>query len=177
MINLQDIRPHEVIKVLVEFDEVEEELYAKVIKNDGGSLLVTYLTPTSKLYKGACVYSFEPKVERVTIESITEHHDDTVDILDVNMTQVGKNMFVLNDEIINDHDSEIEDESDDEYESDFVVSDDCATPRTLGIANYQEVDKNWNEWQPSTSGGRHFKNVIDSIECRVRTMIDEENFV
>tara|TARA_R110002072_G_scaffold142663_1_gene288049 strand:+ start:332 stop:871 length:540 start_codon:yes stop_codon:yes gene_type:complete len=179
MLQLHEVRPHEVIKVLVEFDEVEEELYAKVLKNDGSSLVITYLTPTSKIYKGACVYSFDSTVERVTGDSITEHHAGTVDIVDIDMTQVGKNMFVLNDEIRIECDSEIEDETDeDEYESDFVVSDDdCATPRTLGIADCCEVDKTWNEWQPSTSGGKHFKNIIDSIECRIRHRMDEQNFV
>lgn len=182
MITPQEISPHEVIKVLVDFDGVEEELYAKVLRNDDINLVVTYLSPTSKVYKGACVYSFEATVERVNFDSITEHYAGVIDITDIDMTNIGKNMFVLDREIIEDHESDIEDASDeeDQYEKDdFVVSDgeEGTSPRALGIADHQEVDQKWNEWQPSTSGGRHFKNVIDAIECRVRYQADEKNFV
>lgn len=181
MITPQEISPHEVIKVLVDFDGVEEELYAKVLRNDDINLVVTYLSPTSKVYKGACVYSFEATVERVNFDSITEHYTGVIDITDIDMTNIGKNMFVLDREIIEDHDSDIEDASDeeDQYESDFVVSDgeEGTTPEALGITDHVEVDQKWNEWQPSTSGGRHFKNVIDAIECRVRHQADEKNFV
>jgi hypothetical protein len=183
MITPQEISQLEVIKVLVDFDGLEEELYAKVLRNDDISLIVTYLSPTSKVYKGACVYSFEATVERVNFDSITEHYAGIIDITDIDMTNVGKNMFVINREIIEDHDSDIEDESDDEdqYEEDgFVVSDTeggCMTPRTLGITDHYEVDSKWDEWRPPTSGGRHFKSVIDAIECCVRHQADEENFV
>lgn len=181
MITPQEISPHEVIKVLVDFDGVEEELYAKVLRNDDINLVVTYLSPTSKIYKGACVYSFESSVERVNFDSITEHYAGVIDITDIDMTQAGKNMFVFSREIISDHDSEIEDESDeeDQYESDFVVSDGEESPsgRATVPPDHQEIDKNWNEWQPSTSGGRHFKSVIDALECRVRHQADEKNFV
>ena len=181
MMTPQEFFPHEIIKVLVDFDGVEEELYAKVLRNDDINLVVTYLSPTSKVYKGACVYSFESTVERVNFDSITEHYQGVIDITDIDMTNIGKNMFVLDTEIIEDHDSEIEDASDeeDQYESDFVVSDgeEGTTPRTLGITDHKEVDRKWDEWQPSTSGGRHFKNVIDAIESRVRHQADEKNFV
>jgi len=181
MITTQEIFPREVIKVLVDFDGVEEELYAKVLSNDSINIVVTYLSPTSKIYKGACVYSFESSVERVNFDSISEHYAGVIDITDIDMTHAGRNMYVFSREIISDHDSDIEDESDeeDQYESDFVVSDgdEDTTPRALGISDYQEVDRKWNEWQPSTSGGRHFKSVIDMIECRVRHRGDEKNFV
>ena len=179
MINSGDISPHEVIKVLVEFDGIEEELYAKVLRNDSISIMVTYLVPTSKVYKGACVYSFESSAERVNFDSISEHHVGVIDITDIDMTQVGRNMFVFNSETVIDDDSDIDDESseDGSYESDFVVSDEeCATPRTLGIADHLEVDRGWNGWQPSTSGGSHFKGVIDAIECRIRHHSDEKKF-
>lgn len=178
MIIPQDIHPHEIIKVLVDFDDVEEEMYAKVLVNDEISLLVTYLSQTSNTYKGACIYSFEPTVERVNFDSITEHYSGVIDITEINMTNVGKNMFVLDTEIIEELDSDIDD-GEGEYESDFVVSDDeeGATPRALGIADYKEVDQKWNEWQPTTSGGRHFKSVVDSIECRIRHQVDDKNFV
>ena len=179
MITPQEISPHEVIKVLVDFDGVEEELYAKVLRNDDINLVVTYLSPTSKVYKGACVYSFESTVERVNFDSITEHYAGVIDITDIDMTNIGKNMFVLDREIIQDHDSDIEDASDedDQYEEDgFVVSDGEESPSGLP-PDHMEVDQKWNEWQPTTSGGRHFKNVIDAIECRVRHQADEKNFV
>ncbi|MDB4588581.1 hypothetical protein N9095_01235 [bacterium] len=182
MIAPQEILPREIIKVLVEIDDVEEELYAKVLKNDEISLVVTYLVPTSKIYKGACIYAFESTVDRVNFDSICEHHAGIIDVTDVAFTNVGRNMFVLDREIIEEQDSDIDDLSDeeeDQYESDFVVSDseEGATPRELGISDHKEVDQKWDEWQPSTSGGRHFKNVIDAIEYRVRHQADEKNFV
>lgn len=181
MITPQEIFPHEIIKVLVDLDGVEEELYAKVLRNDDINLVVTYLSPTSRIYKGACVYSFESTVERVNFDSIVEHHAGVIDITDIDMAQAGKNMFVFEQEILADHDSDIEDESDEEdrYESDFVVSDGEESPSGPATVppDHQEVDKNWNEWQPSTPGGRHFKSVIDAIECRVRHQADEKNFV
>ena len=92
MITPQEIFPHEVSKVLVDFDGVEEELYAKVLRNDDINLVVTYLSPTSKVYKGACVYSFESTVERVNFDSITEHYAGVIDITDIDMTNIG-NMY------------------------------------------------------------------------------------
>ena len=182
MLTPQEISPHEIIKVLVDFDGVEEELYAKVLRNDDINLVVTYLSPTSKVYKGACVYSFEPTVERVNFDSITEHYAGVIDMTDIDMSKVGKNMFVMDREIIEDHDSDIEDASDEEdqyEEDDFIVSDGEESPsgRATVPPDHQEVDQKWDEWHPSTSGGRHFKNVIDAIECRVRHQADEKNFV
>lgn len=182
MITPQEIFPHEIIRVLVDLDGVEEELYAKVLRNDDINLVVTYLTPTSRVYKGACVYSFDSSVERVDFDSITEHYAGVIDITDIDMSNIGKNMFVLDREIVEDHASDIEDASDgeDQYEEDdFVVSDgdEATTPGALGISDHAEVDRMWDEWQPSTSGGRHFKSVIDAIECRIRHQSDEKNFV
>ena len=58
-----DIVPHEMIKVLVNSDDIEEDFYAKVISNEGDKLFVSYISPSSKIYKGACIYSFDSKVE------------------------------------------------------------------------------------------------------------------
>jgi hypothetical protein len=34
--------------------------------------------------------------------------------------------------------------------------------------DHQQIDKEWNEWEPTTSGGRSFKETIEAIETRVR---------
>jgi hypothetical protein len=35
---------------------------------------------------------------------------------------------------------------------------------------HEAIDKEWNKWEPSTSGGKSFKETIDAIETRVRRL-------
>ena len=69
MIVGSDIRCNEIIRVLAVVDDVEEEMYAKVLRNTGESVCVTYLSATEKLYKGACVYQLESVAETVQYSS------------------------------------------------------------------------------------------------------------
>lgn len=39
-----------------------------------------------------------------------------------------------------------------------------------------EVDRQWEGWKPTSEGGRHFKNVVDQIELKVRGAYDDARF-
>jgi hypothetical protein len=178
-----DIKQAEVIKVLLEYDEIEEDTWAKVISNEGEYLYVTYLTATSKVYKGACVYEFDSQVSRVEFDSLMEHYPGVKTITDVGWRRVGDgNMWVLEDEVEDSMTtSEVDDLSDYEEEDELLRSmQDFETPDDLrGVElppDHVEVDKKWDEWQPSSEGARHFKSAVDMIEERVRRQMDDDNF-
>lgn len=171
-----DIVPYEIlngeyIKVLVEDDN---EYFASVLSNEGKYLFVSYLFPIGKAYKSALVYSFEAKAERVDFESILEHYKDE----GFSMKKVGKNMFVFEDNIDPDSDSEIEDIEDyEESESDcdsFIVSD--TEEMTELPADAKELDEVWNKWSPKTPSAKKFKKTVDQIEMAVKIEGDNLKF-
>ena len=173
--NIDDIQPHEIIKVLVDDDGVEEHVWAKVIQNERLFLFVSYLSQTEMVYKGACVYSFEPKVNMVNVESITEHHQGTVDLVEVGFYKIKTNMFVDDDEVDDScEDSDVEDFGRDEDLDDFVVPD---SPSGSLPPDAQQLDIEWTEWSPATFGGQYFKSVVDRIEERARIARDEAEFL
>ncbi len=174
MISIDDIKPHQIVKVLVCYDDIEEELFAKVITNTGGLLFLTYLEQTEKLYKGACVYAFCSKAECASVESVTEHYD-CIDIEEIGVTQIDRNMFVFEEDIdVDDDCSDIyDDDEDDEDLRDFIVPD---GPMELP-PDHVMLDERWSAWQPDTEGGQRFKNVVDRIEARVRLQMDEQEFL
>ena len=161
MIIFSDIKIDDDLKVLVKDDEgVEEECYAKVIDCLPTTFMVQYYTPTSMIYKGACLYELEEEEYPILQESIMEHYiEDTSPLIQKD------DMFYIEEEI-NDNwtDSDIEDMSDDEDIDNFIVPDEpCELP-----PDHIEVDREWNNWVPFTPGAKKFKTVIDSIEQRVR---------
>ncbi len=162
-----DILPHEMIKVLVNFDDIEEECYAKVISNESDKLFVSYLSPSSKIYKGACIYSFESKVEIVYPESIIEHHQGVVDVSQLGILKIDdSNNFVVENEIEDSGlDSDIEDMSDSDSDSlhdSFIAEDD---PDQWELPeDHKEVDNQWDNWRPSSVGETHFKDTVDRLE-------------
>lgn len=174
MIIKKDIKPHELVTVLA---ETETELIAKVLSNEGDYLLVTYLSPSDKVYKRAKIFSFESKAERVDFESLTEHHLDVIDVLELGLVKIRPNMFVYEDDIDSESDSEIETDEDSDSDSegslkDFIVPDDedvCIKP-----CDHQEVDEAWGSWKPSSAGAMRFKERIDQIEQYMNTKIDEK---
>ena len=173
MIIKKDIKPHELVTVLA---ETETELIAKVLSNEGDYLLVTYLSPSDKVYKSARVFSFESNAERVDFESLTEHHLDVIDVLELGLVKVRPNMFVYEEDIDSESESEVEtDDEDSDSEGslkDFVVPDDedvCIKP-----CDHQEVDEAWGSWKPSSAGAQRFKERIDHIEQYMNTKIDEK---
>tara|TARA_B110000285_G_scaffold225824_1_gene284615 strand:+ start:6601 stop:7158 length:558 start_codon:yes stop_codon:yes gene_type:complete len=177
-----DIKPTEVVKVLVESDGVEEDMFAKVLKNENDCLSVTYLSPTSKIYKGACVYQFDAFASRVEFQSLMEHHAGVNTIEDIGWRRVGDGNAWVDELEVDDSVtvSDVEDMSDDEESDlsssmdDFIAPDD---PNDLTPPpDHVEVDRLWNDWSPPSSGGRRFKGTVDRIEESVRTHLDDAKF-
>ena len=167
--------PHELIQVLVIDEGIEEHFYAKVIGVDTDKIYVSYLTPTSKVFKGACVYSFESKVEIVEAESISQHYNGVADVGEIGIRKLDdSNHFVIESEIDDDgYESDIEDMSDsesDESENSFIAEED---PDQWELPDdYKEVDDKWNEWSPSTLGGKQFKKTVDKLEMYAKIHLD-----
>ena len=173
----KDIKPAEVVKVLLEDDDVEEDTWAKVISNEGEYLYVTYLTPTSRVYKDACVYEFDSQVSRVEFQSLMENYSGVKTVTDIGWRRVGDgNAWVMEEEVDDSvTTSEVEDLSDSEEEDmDFVVPDDPAEFEPP--PDSKEVDEQWEQWKPTSEGGRHFKNVVDHIEMKVKAAYDDHKF-
>ena len=53
---------------------------------------------------------------------------------------------------------------------DFVVPDSEVDGQNIMPPDYAAVDKEWNEWKPSSLGARSFKETVDMIETRVRRL-------
>ena len=171
-----EINQDDIVKVLVNEDGVEDEMYGVVAMNTGLTLGVRYLNPTELIYKSACVYQLEDgDMNPAPYESVMEHYPSGTTFMDLEMKSLGENRFVMYAEIdIEDSDSDLYDEGGDENESDlegFVVSDSEMVGQEIPLPpGHQAIDKEWNEWEPTTSGGRSFKETIDSIEERVRRL-------
>lgn len=178
-LNNEEILPNELIKVLVNYDDIEEEIFAKVVENTGLCLKVLYLSSTSKIYKSATIYSFEKEIETVEFESLTEHHQGIIDVLDIGFSKIGKNMFVFEKEIESDGNSDIvdsEDESDDS-DSSFIVDDNTVDGKVEPPPNHKEIDKEWDEWRPTTSGAQRFKETVEMLEMMAKHHADDLNFI
>ena len=61
MINFSEIQPGDLLKVLVNIDDVDDETYAITSENMKDYLVVKYYLDTSKVYKGARVYELDRK--------------------------------------------------------------------------------------------------------------------
>ena len=178
-----DFKKFEMIKVLIhdEEEDIDEEQWAKVMDVSDTCLYVTYFCDGDKTYKGASVYSFEPKINTVNIESILEHHEGVIDVKDLGVLNIERNMYVFEDEIDqDDSDSEIEDQDDeleDEYECDgFVVDDNTIDGKVELPPDHVEVDQDWNKWKPRSNGEKRFKEMVDNIDAMARMHMDNLNF-
>lgn len=172
MIILKDIKPNDVIKVLVkDEDDMEEELYALVTDVFSTTLSARYYVPTSLMYRGTNLYSLEDEDNPLEPCSITEHY-----IEGTSPFETKEEMVYIPEEIDEEIEtSDVEDMSEDEYEEDDFVVDDDETAGELP-PDHAEVDRNWNEWVPPTQGARNFKDVIDRIEARAKHQADELRF-
>ena len=175
MIINKDIKPHELVNVLIEDPDPSSDAIAKVLSNEGDYLLVTYLSPSDKVYKSAKVFSFEAKAERVDFESLLTHHPDVTDVAELGLVKVRPNMFVYEDDIDSESESDVEtDDSDSDSAGsldDFVVPDDedvCCKP-----CDHKEVDEAWSSWRPTSAGAQRFKKRVDTIEQHMNNAIDE----
>ena len=176
MIVPSDIIQDDIVKVLVNEDGVEDEMYAVVAMNTGRTLGLHYLSPTESLYKSACVYKlYTSEMCPAPYDSLMEHYPHGTKFEDLDMKRVDVDMFSFYSEIdIEDSDSEIhfpssESETDSEM-ADFIVPDNEVEGQNILPPDYASVDKEWNEWNPSTSGARSFKETIDLIENRVKRL-------
>ena len=171
MITLEDIKPNDIIKVLVKDDDMEEELYAVVTDVFTTCLSARYYISTSLMYRGTNLYRLEEEENPLEPCSITEHY-----IEGTTPFESKEDMVYLPEEIDEEIEtSDVEDMSEDEYEEDdFVVDDD----ETMGELppDHREIDNNWNAWVPPTPGARNFKAVVDRIETLARHQADELRF-
>lgn len=170
MLMPKEISRNDIVKILVSEDGIEEETYGLVAANTGRTLGMHYLYPTEMHYKSACVYRLDDdEMCPAPYESVMEHYPTGTTFEDLDLKSLGSNMFAYFSEINPmDDDSDIYDEGDsgsDTSLSGFIVSD--TEVEGLPI-DHKEVDAAWNEWEPSTSGGRSFKETIDLIENRER---------
>ena len=180
-----DILCGEIIKVLTLGDnEEEEESWAKVVENNGSYLFVTYLIELAKTYKSARVHSLEPRVQRVDYECVTEHHDGVFNLEDIDLVRIGTNMYVFSDDIDSEDEgsdsdiySDSDDESDDEYDTadGFVVPDTEVDGPVLPPPDAEQIDREWREWVPRTTGERRFREMVDRIELNARIQADNLN--
>jgi hypothetical protein len=75
MIVPSEINQDDIVKVLVNEDGVEDEMYGIVAMNTGNTLGLRYLNPTELFYKSACVYELETETySPAPFESVMEHY-------------------------------------------------------------------------------------------------------
>lgn len=164
MIVPSDIRENDIVKVLVNEDGLEDEMYGIVGMNTGLTLGVKYLNPTDTIYKSACVYRVDQDdMYPAPYESVMEHYPGGTTFEDLDMKNVGTDLYAFYSEIDpEDADSEMYEEGNTSSEmGSFIVSDgdDPGHPPP----DYASVDHGWSEWNPLTPGGKHFKETVDLI--------------
>lgn len=173
--DLKDIKPGEMLKVLVvDEDDIEEEQWAKVIANEGPYLYVSYFNEISKVYKSAPIFSFETRVNQVFLDNISEHHEGVTDVVDLGFMRIDSNMYALEEDVdMDDSDSEIvEEEDEDEDLDDFVADHGCEHMELP--PDHKEIDDQWNRWTPRSDGERRFKDTVDMIEKYARDEMDNQ---
>jgi hypothetical protein len=174
MIQIEEVLPDHILKVLVDDDGLQDELFARVVENTGTFIHVLYLVVTSKFYKGAEVYELEETVHPVELESVCEHYCESP------FSPVPGGLFALADQVDpEDSDSEVHDDSDSDAESDgdgFVVADDVVDGRVTAPSESARIDSEWRQWVPPTPGARRFKETVDALEHLARIHADNLNF-
>jgi len=169
MIVPSEINENDIVKLFVNEDGIEDEMYGVVGMNTGLTLGVRYLNPTELIYKSACVYKIDDgELAPAPFESLMEHYPSGTTFCDLEMKSLGGNMFAHYYEIdVEDTDSDIYDEGHSGSDlDDFVVSD--GEIQGSPPPGHEIIDKEWAGWKPSTSGGKSFKETIDMIEMHVK---------
>ena len=170
-----EINQNDIVKVLVNEDGVEDQMYGVVGMNTGNTLGLRYLNPTELIYKSACVYKLDlDELSPAPYESVMEHYPSGTTFTDLEMKSLGENRFAMYSEIdIEDTDSDLYDEGadDDSDLEGFVVSDSELVGQDIALPpGHEAIDREWNQWEPTTSGGKSFKETIDLIETRIRRL-------
>ena len=175
MFDFSEIQPGDLIKVLVNTDEIEDELYAIVEEHGKDYLVVKYFTETSMIFKGAYIYMLDEETNLLKEESVCEHFPDGDTIFSCISPE--DRMYIITTEQDSDLDSVICNDSstDSEYDS-FVVSDTDVEGRIELPPDHRSIDKAWNEWEPSSPGSSRFKEIVNRIEERAKIMMDNHNF-
>ena len=176
MIEFNEIARGEIIKVLLEDDEeISDEMYARVITNNGSNLYVNYLTTTNMFYKDAVVYKFEDEQNTLeTLESICEHYPETYALDEIGFQEIDDNMYVIESDIDSEcSDSDIHDYSSEDRNS-FIAPED--TDQWELPADHSFVDSDWNKWVPKSEGERRYKNMVDKIDTITRICKDNAEF-
>ena len=174
-IEFSEIQPGDLLKVLVNIDDVEDEQYARVEENRDDYLIILYYSESSFSYKRAPVYTLDEETNLIRGDSILEHHACRDNVFTC-VNDVDR-MYVITSE----QDSEVEsvlcDESDEDISSTdtFIVSDSEIECIELP-PDHETIDRQWNEWQPRSPGSTRFKQTVDAIEEKARLQMDEVNF-
>lgn len=179
MIRLQDIKENEILKVLLNLDDVEEEHFARVVSTSESFIYVKYLLVTEKHYGGAAVYEEDTSTEVVEIESVTEHYEGSKGYSDITgLRKIPRTPYYIMSEegdIFSDDESEWETAtSEDEYQADDFCTDDEEQPSPP--ADHEDLDRAWNSWNPTSAGAKRFKERVDLIEQHVRCTRDNQKF-
>ena len=178
MIVPSEIIQDDIVKLLVNEDELEDEMFAVIGMNTGQTLGVRYLNPTELIYKSACVYKLdEDELSPAPYESVMEHYPSETTFNDLEMKSLGQGMYAYLEEIdIEDSDSDIYAEVTDSEMEDFIVSDSEIEGQVIPPANHASIDKEWNEWKPTSPGARSFKEKVDAIETMAKMHADNLSF-
>jgi hypothetical protein len=176
MFEFSEIQPEDLIRVLVNFEDLEEDAYALVEEHCGDYLIVKYYSETTCTYKGADVYTLDEETNILREESVSEHFPGKESIF--LCVSESDRMYVIE----TDQDSDIESvlcvESDDSGSDvgSFVVSDTDIEGRVELPPDAEAIDRAWREWHPSSPGSSRFKDAVDKIEERARVNMDNINF-
>jgi len=176
MIQLNEISRNELIKVFLEDEEeITEEMYARVIRNNGSNLYVNYLTSTSMFYKDAVIYKYEEETNIVeTFESICEHYPGTFYLDEIGFQEIEDNLFVKESDIDSEcSDSDIHDYSSEDNNS-FIAPED--TDQWELPPDHAMVDSNWDRWIPKSDGERRYKDMVDKIDMIAKVYKDNAEF-
>src|SRR5210317_809075 len=113
MIVPSEINQDDIVKLLVNEDDLEDEMFAVVGMNTGMTLGVQYLNPTELIYKSACIYQLENgDLNPAPYESVMEHYPSGTTFEDLEMKSLGDRMYAFYPEIdIEDSDSDIYDDN------------------------------------------------------------------
>ena len=174
MIVFSEIQPGDLVKIFVNEDGVEDEMYGVVGMNTGSTLGIKYLNATESFYKSACVYKMNEEMLPAPYESVMEHHTGEATFEDIEMKRLGDDMYAYYSEIdIEDEDSDIYDQTDEDTDLEgFVVSDSEIDGNVSLPPDHELVDKEWNEWKPTSPGAKSFKERIDAIETMAKMHAD-----
>ena len=176
MFEFSEIQPGDLIRVLLNFDDVDDDAYALVEEHCEDYLIVKYYSETACTFKGADVYTLDEETNILREESVSEHFSNKETIF--SCISENDRMYTIETEQDSDIESVLHVESDDTGSDvgSFVVSDSEFEGRLELPPDAAAIDRAWNEWSPSSPGSSRFKDTVDRIEERARMQMDNINF-